>query len=233
MPFYEGVMRRLEFTQRRLIGVGDLHGDFGPLFTHREALRDALLVQVGDLCGEPWAPAAAPMALSEVDEMLRELGSAMMVIRGNWDSPSLFDGETGLPRIHFLRDGESVRWNGRTIGTLGGAYSSKPGWPDTRVMAPATCADEPSLLVSHSFPRSFLPPAFARAGRAHAVKRAGVQALERMEDEDVALAGWFRGQKKAPEGWLFGHFHRSMELELAGGVTALGLGYHEIREISF
>lgn len=215
----------MKFKQQKLIALGDIHGDltaFDPILRNPDMTKDSVIVQVGDFCANGRVP-TLPHGLMELNAGLAKLNSTLVVVRGNWDHPSLFDGSADLGNIRFVSDGTLVDLPAGTLLCVGGATAHRgASRRESRCIVPTKppCS-EVSMLVTHTFPRRMMPP----ERRCYFQPAVGNVIAVLEEDERLAA---FAQSLRGLQGWLFGHYHEDMSFQLewsAGAAAALGIGF--------
>lgn len=109
-----------------MIFIGDIHGDFKKLFSliNNSDAKNDTFIQIGDFGIGFRDFEDEYLLLSFINEMLKEDGNDMYVIRGNHDDPSYFtEDKFGFSNIKFLPDFHTMEINGKTILFVGGAIS--------------------------------------------------------------------------------------------------------------
>lgn len=221
----------MKFGASNIIAAGDLHGSFAHLLELQSELHESVIFQVGDFCAHGNGP-CLPTGTRKFNAMLQSIGATMIVLRGNWDHPSLFGGESDFSNIRFVRDGSFITVGDIRCLCVGGAISHDrktdrwQGWPDTAAPCPppegAPAAD---LLFTHSFPRKHLPSAMRSAGRALAAKQKDTALAADLQREDEALELW--ADSCVPSmGWIYGHYHKYIP-----SLNSLGLGFRQVAKI--
>jgi hypothetical protein len=122
-------MKRLTFDQDKIIAIGDVHGEFRPLnyqIHKRYRIENSLLIQVGDFgigfFGEKYDEYSR-YSLDWLNVNLIKNNNFLVVIRGNHDNPSYFDGEFGRSNIKLVEDYTLLETKLGRILCVGGAAS--------------------------------------------------------------------------------------------------------------
>lgn len=109
---------------KNIVYIGDLHGnfDFIKWWLKAHQIKNCTLIQVGDF-GIGFKPNTENRILQSINEELSERESTLLVIRGNHDNPSYFDGKHDYEFIKFLPDYTTMEIDGLNHLFIGGALS--------------------------------------------------------------------------------------------------------------
>jgi hypothetical protein len=224
----------MKFGTKNIVAAGDLHGDLETVMSLKSELENSVIFQVGDFCAHGDG-LALPRSTARLDNLLALLNSTMIVLRGNWDHPTLFTGEHDLQNIRFIPDGTQVEVAGVRCLCVGGAISIDRTsrrwckWPETAVKPPAMSVTTTDFLFTHSFPRRRLPLRFQKTTKGLASNYQDETLLHDLGKEDEALEQWATASR--PErGWVFGHFHKYLPLAKSP-IPALGVGFRQVIRI--
>lgn len=109
---------------KNIVYIGDLHGNFDFIrwWLKAHQIKNCTLIQVGDF-GIGFKPNTEDRILQSINEELSERESTLLVIRGNHDNPSYFDGKHDYEFIKFLPDYTTMEIDGLNHLFIGGALS--------------------------------------------------------------------------------------------------------------
>lgn len=109
---------------KNIVYIGDLHGnfDFIKWWLKAHNMKNYTLIQVGDF-GIGFKPSQEDNILKSVNEELGKRESLLLVIRGNHDNPSYFDGNHDYEFIKFLPDYTTMEIDGLNHLFIGGGLS--------------------------------------------------------------------------------------------------------------
>jgi len=152
--------------QKRVVYLGDTHGEFRPLYENIIALNDVLFIHVGDLgVGFNWKK--EEKSLQSINAILLQQNSKLVSIRGNHDDPALFDGKYSetFTNIYLAPDYTTFNFNGESYQLIGGAVSidrtcrvpSISYWVDEGVKFLPELLVKSDVLVTHSAPTQCTP----------------------------------------------------------------------------
>lgn len=159
---------------RRLIFVGDIHGDFRKMIwkaTEQYEIKGADIVVLGDfgVGFDNRLKNDYKRALKKIEKFDLEI----YTIRGNHDNPDFFNGKKEeellelYPKIHFLKDHTLYKIAGKDIYTVGGGGSTdisnrtpEKNWWKEEYIEEIPLKDIPKysdIIISHEAPLSFEP----------------------------------------------------------------------------
>ena len=103
--------------------LGDIHGDFSPIYRWNTHNENSFLIQVGDF-GVGFSD-VTPQRLANIDRVLGEGNNTVYVIRGNHDDPTWFNNSTKDTYTHlkFVEDDTILEILGKKILCVGGGIS--------------------------------------------------------------------------------------------------------------
>lgn len=109
---------------RNIAYIGDLHGNFDHVkwWLKQGHHKNITLIQVGDF-GVGFNQSSEDKVLQRLNKELGERESILLVIRGNHDNPSYFDGNHDYEFIKFLPDYTTMEIDGLNHLFIGGALS--------------------------------------------------------------------------------------------------------------
>lgn len=109
---------------KNIVYIGDLHGNFDFIRWWLKAhhIKNCTLIQVGDF-GIGFKPNTEDYVLQSLNEELSKRESILLIIRGNHDNPSWFDGNHDYEFIKFLPDYTTMEIDGLNHLFIGGALS--------------------------------------------------------------------------------------------------------------
>jgi len=109
---------------KNIVYIGDLHGNFTFIKWWLKAhhVKNCTLIQVGDF-GIGFKPESEDHVLQDLNKELSKRESLLLVIRGNHDNPSYFDGTHDYEFIKFLPDYYTMEIDGLNHLFIGGALS--------------------------------------------------------------------------------------------------------------
>lgn len=122
-------MKRKAWVYDRVFAWGDCHGDWDAVirFQNNFAIKDALIIQVGDFNIGMQEPASDYTMLRELAMELNLNNNDLWIIRGNHDNPSPFNPEEcgfyNNSRVTFIPDYTYRKVNGKDFLFVGGATS--------------------------------------------------------------------------------------------------------------
>ena len=109
---------------KNIVYIGDVHGNFAFIrwWLKQGHHKNLTIIQVGDF-GIGFKPNPEDYELQILNKELGERESILLVIRGNHDNPSYFDGNHDYEFIKFLPDYTEMEIDGLNHLFIGGAIS--------------------------------------------------------------------------------------------------------------
>jgi hypothetical protein len=109
---------------KNIVYIGDLHGNFDFIrwWLKQGDHKNVTIIQVGDF-GIGFKPTIEDNVLQLLNKELGTRESILLVIRGNHDNPSYFDGNHDYEFIKFLPDYTTMEIDGLNHLFIGGALS--------------------------------------------------------------------------------------------------------------
>jgi len=206
---------------KKIVYIGDLHGNFDHVrwWLKQGHHKNTTLIQVGDF-GVGFKPTTEDKTLQELNKELGKRESILLVIRGNHDNPSYFDGNHDYEFIKFLPDYTTLEIDGLNHLFIGGAISidrtlRQSGidhWVDEGFISdiekikPLKDID---VVVTHTAPNFVAPLSFNGIVLHYSQKDATL--LSELEIERNLITDIFNELKKEnkPKYHFYGHFHNS------------------------
>lgn len=230
-----------------MILIGDIHGNIKGLL-HTLRTRDIsgeTLIQLGDF-GAGMVSYASIIGLGEV---LEDRHCRLLVVRGNHDDPSWFDGKKYYDRrsVRFVPDNTVVEVEGKKVLFLGGAVSidriarqvGRDWWPDEAFQFNPDvirATGKVDVVVSHTSPEGVFPLHFDPMVDSYIGEDPSLIEKLPAERRRVAEALAVIRESGNPSAWYHGHFHKSHREIVEGALFAcLGIGefaYHRFESSS-
>lgn len=217
-----------------MILVGDLHGGHPALLHHikRLAIKDDVIIQVGDWGLGFNARADDINMLRRIDKFLEERNIKLYIIRGNHDNKWFWDHyeQLALNVVRLVNDYEVLPITGHNVMFVGGGISidrlnrtpEKDYWADevfvfNEIALNAACNNTIDIVVSHISPSSCWPYMLTPTVE-HYIQREKIAgrdlrselAFERNEMEKILRRVKSAGAKE----WYYGHYHQSVAEEI-------------------
>lgn len=204
---------------KNIVYIGDLHGNFEFIKWWLKAhhMKNYTLIQVGDF-GIGFKPNPEDYVLQSLNEELSKRESILLVIRGNHDNPSYFDGNHDYEFIKFLPDYTTMEIDGLNHLFIGGALSidrrlRKEGidyWKNEGFVKNLDKISELKnidVVVTHTAP-NFVEP-FGFDGIVTHYAENDLTLLEELTNERKALTEVFDKltEKNNIKHHFYGHFH--------------------------
>jgi len=105
--------------------LGDIHGNFNFLKNqiHTKKITDCTIIQVGDFGIGFTYKENDEQTLNSLNDFLKDVNVTMLVIRGNHDNPSFFNGDYDYSNLKLLPDYTTLNLEGNNFLFIGGAVS--------------------------------------------------------------------------------------------------------------
>ncbi len=231
MPDTISSVPSVEYDQRDLLFVGDIHGSYSVLQRLTEIVEDTVIFQVGDFGAGFLHPNSFAVEMNHLAQCAARGGNVIVAIRGNHDEPCYFDDRHYSNRVRLLRDNQIVEVAGHKLFVAGGAVSvdrtnrevGKSWWRNEQCRVDFAAVEQLrgiTGVVTHTCPYSF--PCIEFGGKSSLVDYyAGVDSDLRKDllDEQLLLQKLYDQITKNNklQFWVHGHFH---EAGIKGGYSS-------------
>lgn len=146
-----------------LVLLGDIHGDWEVIKSFCQKYKDFCILQVGDFGVGFKHQIKDHHRLEKLAKLLEDSGNELMVIRGNHDDPSYFNGLCFRNCLRLLRDYSLIGFQDTTIQVVGGGISvdrssripGKSYWENEHIVYKPEAVEKVDVFVSHVAPSSF------------------------------------------------------------------------------
>ncbi len=204
--------------------LGDIHGNFNKLYLKAMSLKNDTIIQVGDFGIGFKAPEKEREIMEDLNLVLKTNNNNLLVIRGNHDDPSYFDGNYVFSNIEFLQDYTVRTIENKNYLFVGGAVSidrcvRRSGvdyWPDEkfnlRLDKIEAIQENIDIVIAHSSPSFCEPVHFNELVWWYVAQDPSLHdALlnERKDFETLYRTLKLNGHRV--EYWFNGHFHFNKE----------------------
>lgn len=221
----------VEFDQRDLLFVGDIHGSYNVLSNIAQQVEDTVIFQVGDFGAGFLHPTAFAAEMNDLSRIAARNGNVIVAIRGNHDDPCYFDGRNYSKRVYLLRDNFVVGAADHKLFVVGGAVSvdrvdrveDKSWWRGEKATINQDIVDKLrgiTGVVTHTCPTSF--PSIEFGGKSSIVEYYAQVDSHLRDDltiEQDLLQKLYDDVTKHNkiQFWVHGHFH---EAGVRGGYSS-------------
>lgn len=213
----------IEFDQRDLLFVGDIHGSYGVLAQLAQQVEDTVIFQVGDFGAGFLHPNSFAYEMNHLAQIAARGGNVIVAIRGNHDEPCYFDNRHYSNRVHLLRDNQIVGAADHKLFVCGGAISvdrvdredGKSWWKKELVVVDQQIVVQLrgiTGVVTHTCPSSF--PCIEFGGKSSLVEyyanRDDKLRDDLVQEQDLLQKLYDDVTKHNQiEFWVHGHFHEA------------------------
>lgn len=211
---------RYTSKKKKLVVVGDVHGNWTSLINFCANYRDYCIIQVGDFGSGFLHPTKEHFKLKSLNGVLHQSNNELLVIRGNHDKHSNFNGKWKNTNILFCEDYHIINIENKKIQIVGGGISidrlvrkdGRDWWFGEEVNYVEGRIEECDILISHVAPTVF---PLTKAETNPVVETFHKAELER----GLNLIGELNNEKDIMQKisdntkckkHIFGHYHRSM-----------------------
>jgi len=233
---------RYKIKQDKLVAVGDLHGNWTPIVNFCESYQNFCLISVGDFGVGFLHKIKEFHALKHLDKWLKDSNNTLLVLRGNHDNPSYFNGKWRTDNILFLQDYHVLTFGDKQIQCIGGGISidrserilNRSWWLREEVDFRPDRVEKVDILITHVAPTR---TSISKAGTNQNVSHYhGVESMQggdlfgdlRAEQVTVQKLSDLSECKKH----YFGHYHfSSFTIDFHKNREYIGLSIDEFREI--
>lgn len=205
---------------KKLIFLGDIHGDYNVIKQIAQEEPDSYIVQVGDFGIGFRNETEEAARLDNLNESLIESNCILYAIRGNHDDPKYFDGSVCRTNIELLADYSCRNILGYNILFVGGAISidrkyrqvRNMGWWENEkfTVLPHLLTELPKIdiLVTHTAPTFCMPIGINDLVRQFAANDFNL--ISELQTERILVDRLFEllaNNDSTPTNHFYGHFH--------------------------
>lgn len=224
---------------KNILYIGDLHGNFAFIKWYLKAhkIKNHSLIQVGDF-GVGFKPTTEDYVLKDLNDELGERECTLLVIRGNHDNPSYFDGNHDYEHIKFMPDYSTMFIDDLNHLFIGGAVSidrtlrksNIDYWEDEKFnfdLERVKSLTNIDVVVTHTAP-NFVPPLYYGGIVSHYCNKDS-SLYGDLESEKNAVTEIFKELKKNNQlkYHFYGHFHDNSK-EIVDGCNHIMLNISDV-----
>ena len=203
-------------NKKPLVFLGDIHGEWRALLKNMGALKNHIILCVGDLeIGCKYNKKYEIESIKKLNTAFAGNDIEFYSIRGNHDNPAFFSESSlvELPNFNLLPDYTLLEHKTKTILAIGGATSIDRAarnplfnyWPTEAVSFQPQRCTKVDILLTHTAPSFCHPNKLTQLVQTWAKDDATL--IEEIQDEREKLNTLF--QICQPTTHLYGHFHQS------------------------
>lgn len=221
--------------------VGDIHSNLTVIGNLMDgAIKDSVFIQVGDFGIGFSDRVYENKKLQALNTLLREKNNILLVIRGNHDDPSYYQGNCTLSNLKLLPDYSYAEINSKTYLFIGGALSIdrlartpfKDYWPNEGLELKEELVRPCDVLITHTKTSKQYPQTFSKivlewneVENKVFADRPQDNLLEELKAENFLMDRIFLIAQ--PKQHFYGHFHTSRS-EIINGCECKLLDINEV-----